>query len=295
MRLLVDHEIRATLESNQPLVTGLPQPLDSGMLRSSQVQAASLSLTIGDIFIPRTRPNRLGGANTPRRKYVLNPGHTAVIRTREAIYLNPRQAGIGFPHAFESLSGLLMTNPGHIDPGYSGPLHCTVINMGHAPFTLNYGDRIMRVLIFELDKEHAPAAPYNLRHGLQTREIASSPINAELLDRLPKDFVDVEERAGRIADSAITRAQVRAGWLPFLVAIISGFLGFAATYLATVAKVKEDLTSLRTDFVEAKTRLENKDALHRLEDEVTSLKNQIDLIKNRGRESPKPTPGRTGP
>ena len=36
--------------------------------------------------------------------------------------------------------GILITNVGYIDPGYSGKLRYAIINMGNAQFTLRKGD-----------------------------------------------------------------------------------------------------------------------------------------------------------
>src|SRR5262249_24020852 len=132
-----------------------PQP---AQLDATHVHSTSLDLTIGEIFIPGTSPDDLGGSNRAKREHNLGQGHTAVIRTREILRMGPHRAAIGFPPAHVSLKGLLMTNPGHIDPGYEGPLHCTVINMGQESYALNRGDRLIRVLIFEMDdgQQRAP-------------------------------------------------------------------------------------------------------------------------------------------
>src|SRR5262249_49192949 len=154
MRLLVRQEIEAAL--NDPAGTALAYLLEGDPpqhLRhpNANVRSTSLELTIGEIFVPGSSPDDFGGADNGKQEHNLNQGHTAVIRTREILRMGASRAGVAFPPAHVSLKGLMMTNPGHIDPGYEGPLHCTVINMGHESYSLNRGDRIMRVLVFELD------------------------------------------------------------------------------------------------------------------------------------------------
>jgi deoxycytidine triphosphate deaminase len=187
VRLLVDHEIIAALQQQDAIARGLPTPLNVSHTRASQVQAASLNFTIGEIFVPGTKSDDLGGCNNPRTTFELPQGHTAVIRTRESIHLSPQRAGIAFPPAHQSLKGLLMTNPGHIDPGYNGPLHCTVIDMAHSNFHLERGDPIMRILLFELPAGGVPNAPYYIRAQLAPNGVGPSPITDELLDRLSVD------------------------------------------------------------------------------------------------------------
>ena len=49
--------------------------------------------------------------------------------------------------------GLLMTNPGHVDPGYSGRLHLTVINMSRSDMVLRCKDAILTVIFYKLGGE----------------------------------------------------------------------------------------------------------------------------------------------
>jgi dCTP deaminase len=272
MRLLADRDINAALRQPNPIARGIPLPLDTGLTRSSQVQAASLNFAIGDIFIPGTGPDDLGGSNNPRTIYELKQGHTAVIRTRETIHLSPQQAAIGFPPASQSFKGLLMTNPGHIDAGYNGPLHCTVINMAHSSFHLERGDIIMRILIFELDA--AVQAPYYARHHLGPNAVGPSPIGAELLDRLSIDFVDVEKRAIDAAEKEINKAQVRGLLAPIGAALLAGALSFGATYFTTVLSLKDEFHKFREDYSTLRTKFDQyekyDDRLKKVEDKLNA-------------------------
>ncbi len=210
MTMLVDHQIAALQATDQPLATEVPA--DDYQTAGSKIQAASLDLTIGDIYIPGTDNDKLGGANTPLGEITLEQGHTAVIRTKEVLHLGSDLAGIAFPPASVSLKGLLMTNPGHIDPGYHGSLHLTVINMSRVPFSLKKGDRIVRVLFIPLEINQ-PAAPFDARHP--SPELPN-PISSELLGRLSVDFVDVKRRAQKIAEDALAAIKIDIEPLPFV-------------------------------------------------------------------------------
>jgi dUTPase len=284
MRLLVDAELNAALRDADPIARGLPQPLDNGLLRTSQVRPASLTLTIGDIFLPGTKPEDLGGCENPLSIYELKQGHTAVIRTRETIHLSARQAAIGFPPSNDSLNGMLMTNPGHIDPGYNGPLHCTVINMAHASLHLEKGARIMRVLIFESSEpEPESVAPYFARVGIGPRDIGQSPITEQLLCRLSTDFVDVERRSEEVAKKEVHKAQMWSLWVPLGVAVVAAVASFAGTYFTSVLAVRNDLAALRLDFERAKAGLDNKDRISKINAELDALKVQIRDVQQTSR------------
>jgi dCTP deaminase len=213
-----------------------------------------------------------GGSNSPKREHNLQQGHTAVIRTRERLRMGQRRAAIAFPPAHVSLKGLLMTNPGHIDPGYEGPLHCTVINMGHESYPLNPGDRIMRALIFALDNvdQIAPSPD-----GLPAGPVANQ-ITTELLARLSFDFVDVEKRANSIAESAISRATWRAGLISALTPIGLAILTVVGTlYYSPLQAIKDDIVKLRSDLNGAPTKLEEKEDFHALDTRLATLKEQF--------------------
>jgi len=105
-------------------------------------------------------------------------------------------AGFGFPPSRVSFRGLLMTNPGHVDPGYEGLMRFTVINMAREAYPLRTGDRIVTLLLFQLEKA--------AHSGWRTRnpggdEKGPSPISQANINRLSKDFVDVERRTRKIA------------------------------------------------------------------------------------------------
>ena len=140
----------------------------------------------------------------------------------------------------------------------------------------------MRVLIFQLDtNEPEPTAPYYNRAQLPRDGIGPTPITAELLDRLSVDFVDVENRASDVAEKQINKAQVRAIWIPVIVAIASGVIAFGTSYLTSTLAVKEDLNKLRDDFIHAQAGLENKDSVNKIELDIASIKDQMNRIQQK--------------
>jgi dCTP deaminase len=124
--ILNDTEMR-TLVRAQQLVHGLdPSRIDD------YVHGCAIEFHVGDIFVPGSKPGKLGSASRPRKDlpHSLEEGETAVITTLESFALDDKHTAVVFPVSSVSFKGLLMTNPGHVDPGFNGPLHVTVINMG---------------------------------------------------------------------------------------------------------------------------------------------------------------------
>jgi deoxycytidine triphosphate deaminase len=187
MAVLVDHQIDQLLATTPPLATDVPRGDFVGP--NSRIQAASLDLSIGDIFIPGADADKPGGLRSPHTKVSLREGRIAVIRTQETLAMPSNLVALGFPPSSLSIHGVLMTNPGQIDPGYHGPLHLTVINMSKEPLTLERGQRLIRLVFAQL--ADTPSADYRTRHPRKT----SKPIiTDELLQSLSIDFLNVEKR-----------------------------------------------------------------------------------------------------
>jgi deoxycytidine triphosphate deaminase len=194
MSLLRDQDLIASIDVKPPAVSyvvGVELPADR-YSADSPVQGTSIDLRIGNIYLPGKKKNELGGVENPKSKHSLKTGQTAVVTTREKLQLPDDVSGFGFPPSSVSFQGLLMTNPGHVDPGYEGFMRFTVINMAKDPYELKRGDRIVRLLLFKLD---APVhAGWRARHPRGSRLPSEEEIT-----RLSEDFVDVNRRAKKIA------------------------------------------------------------------------------------------------
>jgi deoxycytidine triphosphate deaminase len=141
LNLISEAELRDRVLNKKVLVKNLSP--------GAKIRGCSVDLTIGEIYMPGTTEDELGSSKKPQTSVILEQGHTAVIRTYENVALTASQAAVVFPTSSVSLKGLLMTNPGHVDPGYSGHLHVTVINFGSKPYSLEKGGRLLRALFFE--------------------------------------------------------------------------------------------------------------------------------------------------
>jgi deoxycytidine triphosphate deaminase len=91
-----------------------------------------------------------------------------MVKLREAIALPSNIGGILLPKNGHSASkGLLITNFGHVDPGFNGYLKCTVINFGQDDYVLEVGQPIACLLLFRLDEDAYPDWSTSNRHGEQ--------------------------------------------------------------------------------------------------------------------------------
>lgn len=217
--LIVEHAGAAnTVRYTQDIAQGRTID-DSGR---SMLQACSVDLHIGDIYLPGTKADEPGSVGHPKVEHTLMTGETAMVQTQETVHLPSDVAAIGFPPSKDvSSRGLLMTNPGHVDPGYEGHLKFTVINMGKEPFDLNQTAAIVTLLLFRLDG--AVRADWQTRHGNQPPGDLQQAVN-----RLSPDFVEVTKRAQGIVDRAelaVKQAQVTSGFQGTIIAAAIALLG----------------------------------------------------------------------
>ena len=278
MRLLKDTELISYIESSQPIIKGLEKSKD-WLAKDSSIQSASLDLHIGDIYLPPTAKEKGGDEEHPLDEYTLMPGQTAFILTLEDFVLPSNITGIGFPPSRISCRGILMTNPGHIDPGYKGKMRFTVVNMGRNPFHLERGRMIVTVLLFELDG--APSRDWKERY----KDLGPFPLQKHL-DLLSHDFLDVNERATKIVKRFSW--QTIAG--SFLLALITVYVSLTLGYfkiidsrinsrMAEFQSINEDVAVLKekTNVSDINTRLEdfNKN-LVKIDNRITELEGKIE-------------------
>ena len=112
----------------------------------SPVQPSSIDLHVGEIFLPGNSPT----AVVPHKEYELPPGHSVIVVIHEVLDIPADIGAAAFPLAGRGQRGLLMMNPGHIDPGYEGKLWFSFINLGRESFLLSQGHRVATVLFWSL-------------------------------------------------------------------------------------------------------------------------------------------------
>lgn len=216
------------------LVTGLTK-IGEGAARyrgDAPVQPCSVDLSVGNIYIPGTEAGKPGSKEHPVDGFNLDPGTTAIVETLEKCHLPDQIGAIGFPPNNVSSKGILMTNPGHVDPGYDGTMNFTVINMGQERYTLLRGNKIVTLLFFKLDR--APVKSLAKRpHGHDG--IASQ------LGVLSSDFLDIEKRVKRASE----KEEQKTRRLALLTPVVVGVIAVVATIAGSALVFQGDIRELR--------------------------------------------------
>lgn len=273
MPLLTDAQLRDRLNANPDIVRGLDTTRWAEY--DSAIQPASIDLHVGDVYLPGESSPGVPGTLKPRAELTLSTGQTAVVVTKEHLNMPQDWAAYGFPPSHISAQGLLMTNPGHIDPGFSGKLRFTVINMSAVSFSLRRGDAIVTLIV------HLLAEP--VAHDFTQRRTAAGlgvlpDPSWDDVNRLAKDFVDVEARSKRIASAEVQTAQdrlnrldTRTKWFTVLAAAL-GVLGtILVGWLTGLQGVRNDVNDLKSkiDVVELKNEIKG------LAERVTAVERKV--------------------
>jgi deoxycytidine triphosphate deaminase len=114
------------------------------------VQGCSYDMRIGTIFRGRERIKR--DSPHPDKFVQIQPGEIVSILTLEELRLPNDIAAIAFAINLQSSRGLLVLNPGHVDPGFIGPLTVTALNLNKSPLSIELGRKIFTVVFERLPR-----------------------------------------------------------------------------------------------------------------------------------------------
>lgn len=167
--ILTKADILEELSHRRLIKDGIPE----------NVEGCSYDLRIGTIF----REGRIiKGKQGAGDQVLLQPGEIISLFTLEELDLPANIAATAFPINALSSQGLLVLNPGHIDPGFNGPLTVRVINIRYTPKSIDLGTPIFTVIFERLPQ------PTNKYAKNVPREVAELRFNAADVEQNPKSL-----------------------------------------------------------------------------------------------------------
>lgn len=237
--MLSDHELESKILNNK-----IFDPITIAN-KKYNVRAASIDLTVKCIHVPNNKK--------PVKKHIINPGETVIIELNESFSLSTDLAGIIFPKNDLSKNGIIMTNPGHIDPGYTGIVSIYLVNMSKVAFPVSINMPTVRLLVFNTTTNTS---------GFPNGPITQ--IEEDQLSRMDKDFAGINARISKIVSSIISKWTLAFfGLILGVIAIILSVVPIASQY-ATQRFIKHD--DLETIIKQQQKELNNlKDKLTLLE------------------------------
>lgn len=114
-------------------------------------QSASYDLRIGTLY----KDGKILSESHPNKKVYnvsIKPGEIVTMLTLEDVKIPIDCCATVFPINRMSSKGFLILNPGHIDPGFHGPLSICAINLSSKTEVLDLGKSIFTLILKRLDK-----------------------------------------------------------------------------------------------------------------------------------------------
>ncbi|MEM9066145.1 MAG: hypothetical protein AAGB51_11715 [Planctomycetota bacterium] len=253
MTILRDAELR---NGASDWLQGMPDHTGTGT-RDDLIQAASIDLQVGAIYRPGTPQNKRGQAIPVGRRCCIDQGGTVIVTTKQHFQLPANIAALNFPPSSQALRGLLLVNPGHVDPGFQGPLKLMIINMGEDAAEIRVGDRIVTSVFYKLAE--SAEADYRARGGSTGAEPT-----VEQVRQLSPDFLSVDKRAREAVHEARINSTIIAS---VLTTVLSGGIVLLTQFY--------DNSGLNADI----QRLEAQAAV---EQEIDTLQNQVESLLEQG-------------
>lgn len=237
--------------------------------KHSQIQASSIDLTIGKIFIPEA-VKKIDSAQSfsslAISQYLLGPGDSIIVELDEEVNIGVDYGGLLLPPNALSKNGIIMTNPGHIDPGYKGLLTVCLINMGSGSVALDAGSVVATLLLHRLE---TPSQGY--------AKGAGTGVSLSQLSKLGKDFANLSERSSKLIGRSIKQHLIVA------VGIISLTVAILAIVTPGLASIFSDL--INTKYAESKNATEIEKLTNKIDELSRALKKQ-DSVSSQIKQTP---------
>lgn len=213
----------------------------------ASIQPSSYDLRVGTVF----REGQIINQNHQRagEQFVIQPGEIVSLLTMEELRLPDNMIAIAFPMNKWSSEGLLVLNPGYVDPGFNGPLSVKIVNLRRTRISISRGQAIFTVSFFRIGASTTHPYNRNKERGdreveMNTKELEQSAGSiSELLKAAPdrpyttKDDVDriVREQPFLTRD-AVDKA-IREHWMSrsgFFLAAIAAIAAVVAAVAAII-------------------------------------------------------------
>jgi len=193
----------------------------------SCLQSCSYDLRIGTIFRDGQVINETH--SRAQEQIIIEPGEIVSVLTLERLKLPKDIAGTAFAINSQSREGLMVLNPGHVDPGFEGPLSVKAINLRKVSLPISREDKIFTVIfekIANMTEGYGPnVSKKNREQEYNKKDLEVSPKNLFEIIKISKD------------DSFTTKQDVKSIITFHWMSILTVCLSLVAAIAAIVAVI----------------------------------------------------------
>ncbi len=153
----------------------------------SSIQPSSYDLRVGTVFRDGQIINQKH--HKADEQIVIQPGEILSLGHNGGVTIDG-QIAIAFPMNKWSSEGLLVLNPGFVDPGFNGPLSVKIVNLRKTRISISRGQAIFTVGFFRLGA--STTHPYNHNKVRGDREVE---MNTKELEQSAASLVELLKAA----------------------------------------------------------------------------------------------------
>jgi deoxycytidine triphosphate deaminase len=202
-----------------------------------RIKYCGCELTLGKVVAPSTGEvlsmmsksrNWLCDILTTQRCFVIKPSETIILVTREKLNM-PKDlcATYGQLNRLANM-GLMILNTSIVEPGYSGPLSCVLVNFSSQKHALSPGDSIAKLNFHTVEGTPDKMYPEAFSHDAYEQLVSKNSIN------LPKSLLDISGVEERVTDKvgAVVKKSLAVGSVIILVLLLwSQMEGFLSEWI----------------------------------------------------------------
>jgi deoxycytidine triphosphate deaminase len=225
--ILSDSEIKKRVASDKLLEFHEPE----------KIKYCGCELTLGKVVAPKTgdvlslegKPRRwLSKVLKMQKCFVIEPSETMILVTKEKLNM-PKDlcATYGQLNRLANM-GLMILNTSIVEPGYSGPLSCVLVNFSSQKHALSPGDSVAKLNFHTVQGTPDQLFSQALSHDVYEQLVSKNATN------LPKSLLDisgVEERVTEKVGAAVKKSVAIGGFLILILLLWSQMEGFLSEWI----------------------------------------------------------------
>jgi deoxycytidine triphosphate deaminase len=234
--ILTREDILAEIDAGRLIKNAIPEG----------VQPCSYDLRIGTIF---SENKILKKPSTDEDSVILVPGGIISLFTLEELDLPDNIAATAFAMNEMSSQGVLVLNPGHVDPGFQGPLTVRIINIRETAKALAFGTPIFTVIFSRLP--HPTRHGYAFNKSRRERELTFKAIDVEQNPKTLLGLLNAGDEKPLMTPEEVDR-RIMKHWLTWTTAgaaVLTAVLALIAAVFAAIALFKPEKGSFPTKSV----------------------------------------------
>ncbi|NQZ04243.1 hypothetical protein [Idiomarina sp.] len=212
------------------------------------LKPATIDLRVGKIYEGLAKP---GNNHEPCDFHIQKPGDVVLVEVSEDISMPRDHCGVLFIPNGLAKKGLLLTNPGHIDPGFSGKITLCLVNMSSRDQELSKSEVIARLMVFKVDEPNE--TPKKIKGGGVTiqQRVAVGNDFANITKRTQVEIYKILRKNALLILALVT----------LLVGIVAAVPPLASAYVNKVDD--EELATLneRIEYLEAQLKEQERTSL----------------------------------